>query len=293
MPPRASDRSGCGAVSLARLALTVFAAMSLIVAGDTAGKLLTQGGIAPAFVAWSRFALAALVLVPLIGPRARGEWRILADRRVLLRGALIAAGIACILTALRTAPIADVFGAFFVGPLVAAAVSVPLLGERMGLARAALLLAGFAGVLMVVRPGFGAAPGIGWALAAGTFYGLYLVATRALAGVWRPGLLLASQLMVGTVLLAPSGLGALPDAVDARLAALVGVSALASAAGNYLLVGASRVADAGRIAPLVYTQLIAATLAGALVFDTLPDALALAGLGVILVSGLAGLRLRR
>ena len=285
-------------MSLARLALTVFAAMSLIVAGDTAGKLLTEGGVAPAFVAWSRFALAALVLVPLIGPRRRGDWRILADRRVLLRGALIAAGIACILTALRTAPIADVFGAFFVGPLVAAAVSVPLLGERMGPARAGLLLAGFAGVLMVVRPGFGpagfaVAPGIGWALAAGTFYGLYLVATRALAGVWRPGLLLASQLMVGTVLLAPGGLGALPGGLDARFAALVGVSALASAAGNYLLVRASRVADAGRIAPLVYTQLIAATLAGALVFGTLPDVLALAGLGVILVSGLAGLRLRR
>ena len=268
----------------------VFCAVSLVVLGDTAGKLLTSSGTAPGFVGWTRFALAALLLVPFIGPRG-AEWRSLLDWRLWARGATIAAGIACILTALRTAPIADVFGAFFIGPIISYALSVLCLGERVTAARTALLLAGFAGVLMVVRPGLGAPEGIGWALLAGVSYGTYLALTRWLAGAWRPGVMLSSQLIAGAVLLAPLGLAAPPAATDARLAGLVLASALGSAAGNYLLVRVSRTVPASIVAPLVYTQLISATLAGVLVFGDWPDPLALAGLAVILASGLLSLAL--
>ena len=273
-----------------RAFLAVFAAVSFVVLGDTAGKLLTGAGTAPGFVAWSRFAIAAAVLVPLLRPSG-AEWRALGDWRLWLRGALIAGGIASILTALRTAPIADVFGAFFVGPIVSYALCVLLLGERVTPARSALLACGFAGVLMVVRPGLGAPEGIGFALLAGLFYGGYLAATRWLAGAWRPGVLLASQLIAGAVLLAPAGLAALPAAWDGRLAALVALSAFGSAAGNYLLVRVSRTVPGSLVAPLVYTQLISATLAGVLVFGDWPDPLALAGLAVILASGLGSLAL--
>jgi len=284
-------------MSLIRTALMVFAAMSLIVTGDTAGKLMAQGGVAvdpvaPAFIAWSRFAMAALILLPLSGME-RGEWRMLTDRRVILRALLIVGGISCILIALRTEPIGDVFGAFFIGPVVAYVLAALLLGELVSPARSALLALGFAGVMLVVRPGFGMTPGLGFALLAGTFYGGYLVATRWLAGAFRPRFLLISQLMIGALVLAPTGIAALPADVDLRLVALVMLSALASAAGNYLLVTVNRVVPAGRVAPLVYTQLIAATLAGIVVFGDWPDKLSLIGLAVILFSGLASLRAGR
>lgn len=76
-------------------------------------------------------------------------------------------------------------------------------------------------------------------------------------------------------------------------ACLIGLSALASAAGNDLLVTVSRTTPATAIVPLLYTPLIAATLAGVMVFGIWPDPLALIGLGVILLSGLASLWLSR
>ena len=128
--------------------LTVFAlvavATTAIVCGDTAGKLLTQAGVQPLFVAWSRFALAAAVLAWPLGLR-RANLRSLLDWRLILRAALIVGAIASILTALRTEPIANVFGAFFIGPIVAYVLSALLLGERLGsmqMAGAALVMVG-------------------------------------------------------------------------------------------------------------------------------------------------------
>ena len=109
-------------------------ATTAIVCGDTAGKLLTGAGVQPLFVAWSRFALAALVLAGALGLRV-SNLRSLLDWRLVLRAALIVGGIASILTALRTEPIANVFGAFFVGPIVAYAISALFLGERVSWAR--------------------------------------------------------------------------------------------------------------------------------------------------------------
>ena len=105
-------------------------ATTAIVCGDTAGKLLTGAGVQPLFVAWSRFALAALLLFWVLGLGPAGLERLL-DWRLILRAALIVGAIASILTALRTEPIANVFGAFFIGPIVAYVLSALLLGESM------------------------------------------------------------------------------------------------------------------------------------------------------------------
>ena len=268
----------------------VAVATTAIVCGDTAGKLLTEAGVQPLFVAWSRFALAALVLAWSLGLRRTNLGRLL-DWRLILRAALIVGGIASILTALRTEPIANVFGAFFIGPIVAYALSVLLLGERASWARTVMLVLGFAGVLLVVRPGGDMGTGMIFALMAGGFYGSYLAATRWLAPFHPSPFLLASQLVIGAVLLLPAGLASVPASADLRIWVLVIVSSLASAFGNYLLVVVNRTTPATVSAPLIYFQLIAATVIGFLVFGNWPEPLALLGLAVILASGLGGLAL--
>ena len=70
---------------------------------------------------------------------------------------------------------------------------------------------------------------------------------------------------------------------------LIAISALGSAVGNYLLAIANRKAEASLIAPLVYSQLVSATLLGILVFGDWPDLLTLLGLLLILASGLGSL----
>lgn len=273
---------------LLRLAGIVFTAVSFVVLGDTAGKLLTARGVDPFFIAWTRFALAAVVLLPFSGLSLR-ELPSLRDWRVLVRGAFIAAGICCILSALRTEPIANVFGAFFVGPIVSYVLAILFLGETPSQSRSMLLALGFAGVLLVVKPGFGASVGMVFALAAGGCYGAYLAMTRAVAGLYRPRFLLMSQLIVGSVLLTPIALTVNVPDFGLPILALIGVSALASAAGNFLLVVASKSAEASLIAPLVYSQLFSATLAGFLVFGDWPDAYALLGLLLIAFSGFGSL----
>lgn len=264
--------------------------MSCIVLGDVAGKTLVGQGVAPAFVAWTRFAIAALLLLPFSGLK-RTELRRLLDWRLWLRAAFVCSAIASILTGLQTAELADAFGAFFVGPIVAYALSVTFLKETPTAARLALLVLGFIGVLIVVRPGFDTTPGLGFALLAGVFYGAYLTATRWLAPETRPRFLLISQLLIGSLLLAPLGFSVAIPPLTTNLVLLVVASALASAAGNFLLVTISRTTPASVISPLIYTQLIAAIAAGYIFFGDLPDLLALAGLSLILVSGLASLRL--
>lgn len=273
---------------LLRIAGVVFAAVTFVVIGDTAGKLLTARGVEPFFIAWTRFALAAVVLLPFSG-LTLPELSNLRDWRLLVRGAFIAGGICCILTALRTEPIANVFGAFFVGPIVSYVLAVQFLGETPSRSRTALLGLGFIGVLLVVKPGFGASVGMAFAFAAGGCYGAYLAMTRTVAGAYRPRFLLMSQLIVGTVLLTPLGLSVdLPD-LDLPIVALIIVSALGSALGNYLLVLANKSAEASLIAPLVYTQLFSATIAGLLVFGDWPDTYALLGLILIAFSGFGSL----
>lgn len=270
-----------------KAAVIMITGMLFIPLGDTAGKLLATGhDVSPIFIAWSRFAFGAVIV--LIAFAGRGfQWSIFGDWRVWIRAALVASAIPCIMTALKTEPIANVFGAFFVGPLIAFILSAVMLRERVTVARFILILLGFVGVLLVVQPGASLSPGLLYAVAAGAFYGCFLVASRWLAGRYRPRTLLLSQLIIAALLTAPAGLAGAPQ-VTWAVSGLVLWSATASAIGNLLLVIASRMADASRLAPLVYTQLISATLLGFAVFGDVPDIITTAGLALIFTAGLAG-----
>ena len=268
---------------MVRAVAMVIAAMTLIVGGDMAGKLLTEAGFSAFFVAWARFALAAILLAPVCGLKW-SDIPALWDWRLILRAALIAGGISCILSALQTEPVANVFGGFFVGPIVSYVLATLLLKEAFSVPRAVLLAVSFVGVLIVVRPNAGVSTGMAFAVAAGCFHGCYLVATRWLAGAYKPRFLLWSQLVIGTVLLAPIAVGGVP-AIDGFAIIMLTLSALGSALGNLLLVLVNRTTPANVIAPLIYSQLIIAAVWGWLVFGQVPDAVTYIGLAVIVIAG--------
>ena len=274
---------------MTRAILIMIVAMSLIPAGDTAGKLLSSElGVSPAFVAWSRFLLGLLMILPFL---PRGTFGLFRDWRIWLRGATVACGITSIQFALQREDIATVFAAFFIGPLFSYLLAVIFLAERVTRLRSALILLGFIGVVIVVRPGPQVSVGTLFAVLAGLCYGAFLTQSRWLSGLGAPLSLTFTQLAVGTLMLAPFGLASLP-APDAPLAGLVLASALFSMLGNLLLVYAYRLAPATRLAPLVYLQLIAAVGFGWWVFGDLPDAPTWAGLAVIIAAGVASARLR-
>lgn len=264
--------------------------MLLIPLGDTAGKLMTSAGIAPFFVAWTRYLIGLVVLLPFA--LHRDAIRLLSNWRIWLRSAIQVVTISTILTALQTEPIANVFAAFFLGPMVSYVLSVTLLKEHASAMRFILLAIGLVGVLLVVKPGFGMTPGLAWAAFSGICYGMFLTASRWVAPLGKPVHLLITQLFIGTVLLTPLGLLNLPT-ITPSLMGLVTWSAIASMLGNLLLVFAYSRAGASVLAPFVYIQLIGATTYGWFVFGNWPDGLSALGLVVIFVSGFATLFLRK
>ena len=274
----------------------VLLAFTAIPVGDAAGKLLTDArGLPPGLVAWSRFVLGALIVLPFLRDRG-AALALLADWRVWLRASLLAGTILSVLTALSVAPMATVFGIFFLGPILSYGLGAALLGEVVGRVRTVLLLVGFAGVLLVVQPGATLPPGAGPAVLAGLFYGAFLTASRWLQHAGSAGGMLFAQLLIGTLLLAPLGAPALPGLVergpDVALWALLLVSALGSMLGNLCLIAAYRRAPASRLAPFVYFKLVGATAVGWAVFGDWPGPVTLAGLGLLVASGLATLLLR-
>ncbi|WP_239479664.1 DMT family transporter [Actibacterium sp. 188UL27-1] len=277
-----------------RAVFLMLLAMTCIPAGDAAGKVLMQDyGASPFFVGFSRFGLGAIVvLAGLLVLGRRPRWRAFADWRLWLRGVLIGGGVACIVSALRTEPLANTFGAFFIGPILSYLLSAWLLKEPVTLARTILLFCGFISVLLVVQPGFGMTPGLALAVLAGLFYGAYLTASRWARDAAPAEELLLTQLVVATLVLAPLGAAWWPPFTGASLL-LITASALLSMLGNLLLILAYAQAPASRMAPLVYFQLVAATVLGWSLFGTFPDTLALVGLVGLCLSGFATVLLRR
>lgn len=272
-----------------RAVLIMFLAMSLIPTGDSAGKLLTGTyQTAPIFVAWSRFVLGAILISPFV---PRSAWLLLRNWRIWLRASTLAGGITCIQMALQVEDIATVFAAFFIGPLISYVLAAIFLREPVTWLRSALVLMGFLGVLIVVRPGIDTSAGVLWAVAAGCSYGAFLTMSRWLGPLASPLAMTFIQLLIAALFLLPFGLSNLP-ALSGTVVALTTVSALCSMLGNLLLLYAYGLAPATRLAPLVYFQLVAAIGLGWAIFGDLPDVWTWAGLIVILTAGLASARLR-
>ncbi len=259
--------------------------MSLIPLGDTAGKLMTQQGVSPIFITWTRALIGALFILPFSGIKLE-ELEHFLNWRIILRALLFVAAVTCIMISIRTEPLANAFGAFFIGPIFSYFLAALLLKEKISKFRSVLLFIGFFGTLLVIKPGFGMTMGMGFAVLAGFFYGGMLVANRWLTGMYRSRFILLSSLSIGAIVQTPFVIDSIPE-LNLNITLLVLLSAIASAIGNLLILEGNRRLPASVVAPFVYTQLIAATFFGYVVFNDLPDTLSFLGLVILLVSGFA------
>jgi drug/metabolite transporter (DMT)-like permease len=174
----------------------------------------------------------------------------------------------------------------FVSPLFVTALSIPLLGEKVGPRRWAAILVGFLGVLVVIRPGFGE---FQWPLlipiVMAVAYACYQVATRLIRDADRPITSLLYPTVTGCVVgAAPIPfIWVKPDHFDGMLMVLLGFCGTAS---HFCLVRAFALAPATTLAPFAYTQLLWVTILSYVFFADIPDLPTLAGAAVIVGSGL-------
>ena len=178
------------------------------------------------------------------------------------------------------------FGAFFIAPMISFVLSVWLLKERVRVVQAIMVVIGFMGVLLIVRPGFEASAGLGWALLAGCCYGAFLTVSRWLAGQVALGGLMLTQMVGPVILTTPFVIGNVPD-MTPQIAMLTFFSATGSMIGNVLMLFAYKMQEASKLAPFVYFQLITAVALGWLIFGDLPQVLTMVGMALIVGAGIA------
>lgn len=205
----------------------------------------------------------------------------------LLRGGLGVAMMASFVYALRTLPLSTAYTLFFVAPLLITALSVPILGERVGPRRWTAIAVGLLGVLVVLRPsGTGMLSLAGGAvLVAALSYAVSAITVRVLA---RTDSTQAITFWLLALMALGAGMLAAPHWATLRAEHLWIVIAIGvvGALGQYAITEAFRVGEASLIAPLEYTALVWGVGLDLLLWGVLPDAVTWLGAAIIMVSGL-------
>ncbi|MEP7181376.1 MAG: DMT family transporter [Betaproteobacteria bacterium] len=254
---------------------------------DTSIKFLTKQYPVPLLV-WARWGVQMALLLLWLGPTMGARLvRTARPRLQIVRGAILLCSSVFFVTALKYLPLAEATAINYSTPIIVTLLAAWLLHERLTRARIGFVLAGFAGMLLIVRPGSAIVTGAALlALAAAGFYAAFQILTRKLAGE-DPRVTLFYPALVGTMLMtAYAPWIEFPAQVPlAHLVLIVAGGALGTL-GHYLFILAFRRAPASGLTPFTYLQLVWATLIGWLVFGDFPDAHTLAGMGVIAGSGL-------
>ncbi len=253
---------------------------------DASAKHLVQH-LPATVVVFGRYALgtAFIILIgwPLFG---RTMWRTASVRLQLLRGVFMVGATLLNFLAVRHLQLAQTSAILFTTPLWVCLLSPFLLGERVGWRRWLAVLAGFAGVLMVLRPGSDAFhPAMFYSLAAALTLSLYQILTRRVGLKDAAISSLLWSTAAGAVLSLPLAAAqpAMPQGSDWAFLALAG---LAGSAGHFLLAEAHRRADASLLAPFAYSQLAWMALIGWLWFGDVPDVWTIGGALIVAAAGL-------
>lgn len=258
-------------------------AMAMLPLVDVCAKFLGQGGIPILQIVWARMFFGALLVLPAAW-QAAGPRALLPDRLGfhLARATFLVGSTGLFFGAISFMPIADSLAIFFVQPLLITALSPLLLKEHVGPRRWAAVAIGFCGTLIIIRPGLqDFNPGMALAFASGTCMALYMLITRRLARDENAIMTTFHTSAIGAAmmsLIVPFAWQT-PDAAQWALLLLMAAVAVL---GHFLIARAYTMAEASLLAPLVYTEMIMATLAGWWFFRDVPDRWTVIGVSVLI-----------
>ena len=268
--------------------LMVLASAALWPLLDAIGKHLIGAGYPAVQVAWARYSVNVLFLLPVA--LSRGGRGSLLPRRSplhLLRAALPSVVTALLFVGLGHMPLASASALLFVNPLLTVALSALVLGEQVGARRWTAVAIGFVGALVVLRPGTEV---FRWAslapLAAALCYSTTVILNRRLAGEASPLATTLHYAVAGSVILLPGATAGNWRPLDLAAVGWLSLGAVVGSGCLWLVTSAYERAQASALAPFHFAELAAATAVGFVAFREMPDAAALVGIGLILAAGL-------
>ena len=204
----------------------------------------------------------------------------------IIRGLILLIANICFFYSISVISLAKALTLAFVAPLIVTAFSPMFLGEKVGFRRWSAVIIGFIGSLVVIRPGFVEINLASFAaLGTGIMYGFYLIITRKLSTSDNPLLTLLITGLVGAILISliVPFIWVKPTLNQWSLMAGIGVVACI---GHLFLILSLKYADASKLAPLGYTEIIPNVAIGYYFFSELPDNWTYLGLFIIVLSGL-------
>ena len=204
----------------------------------------------------------------------------------ILRGLLLIGVNICFYYAVSKIPLAKALTLTFISPLVVTIFSSILLLEKVGIKRWSAVVIGFIGALIVIRPGYipldigSLSP-----LCAGIMYAFYLIVTRKLSVSDNSLLTLLITGIIGTLSMSLTipFVWVTPTLDQWYLLSLIGIITVL---GHFLIILSFKSAEASKLAPISYFEVVTNTIFGYFLFNHFPDNWTLVGLAVIISSGL-------
>ncbi len=285
--PRPQEQADNDARQITRGIVFFVAGVSLFPFLNAAVKLL--GASYPTSqIVWARFTGHLIVMLAIFLPNH--GWRLLVPRRPgvqIARSLLMLASNSLFVVAIARVPLATASAIGFTSPLLVTALSVPLLHESVGIRRWSAVFIGFAGALLVIRPGSGLNdPAVLLLLLGSAAYALYQIATRWVSHYDDAATGIVFAALFGSLIMS----GVLPfvftmphSLFDLALFCSLGVF---GGAGHYLVIRGFQIGRAAVMAPLGYVELVGTATLGYLIFGNFPDLLTWIGAGIIIASGI-------
>lgn len=268
------------------IALTV---LSVLVFGfqDVAAKILVQtwSPFQITMLRYWAFGLFSLVMVMRQAP-LRQAFRSKMPGWQVVRGVLLVVDIWLFAFAVRSVPLAELQSIILLYPLSVTLLAIPLLGEKVGPWRIGAVVFGFAGALVILRPGgLPFTVDVGFALGAVAAFSSYIVVTRKVAQVDSLWTSMVYVGVVGMVLTTAVGIWFFTP-MDMGGIVLLGVMIVTTILGHGLMMMALELAPASTVQPFNYLMLPWAAILSLVFFGHLIDAVSLIGAAVIVGSGL-------
>jgi drug/metabolite transporter (DMT)-like permease len=285
-PPAVSRMSSPSRDRYAGIGL-MCAALACFACLDASAKWLGRS-MDPLQVTWVRYAVSVVMVSAVLNPWSRpGLLRTKKPWLQALRSLLLVASTALNFVALQYLQLAESISIIFMTPMLVALLAGPMLGEWAGPRRLIAIGVGFAGVLVITRPGFGGLhPAAILSVIGCVAYAFYNLLTRLLAAHDSSDTTMFYSGIAGVVVMTPvlPFVWSLPSGglVWAIMILLGGFGAL----GHWFIIQAHRRAPAGTLAPFIYSQIIWMVSLGWLVFDQWPDRWTFIGGSIVIASGL-------
>ncbi len=246
------------------------------------------------FVLWARYAFQALAMAIWLARDGRAGFRSQHPKFQAVRGALLLATSAIALAGLKRMPVAEFTALGMLTPVVVTMLAAWVLHEHVSAPRWVLVCGGFAGALIVIRPGSGA---FGWValypLAMAVCYGAFQIVTSRLGSLEGPYTTHFYTGLAGTAALTPflipeaESLLAAARAISLTQVLLVLEVGALTTAGHLFLIFAFGLAPMATLMPFIYAQIAFAVVGSWLVFRHVPDGWAWVGMAVIAACGAA------